>query len=96
MPYVLVANRDVIAEPITRLARYLDLEPGFQPFLDWILELRAEIGIAHTLAEIGIDDARMDEIGEMAVADPSAGTNPIAFDANAYAAIGRAAVAGIL
>ena len=96
MPYVLVANRDVIAEPITRLARYLDLEPGFQAFLDWVLELRAEIGIAPTLAEIGIDDARMDEIGEMAVADPSAGTNPIAFDANAYAAIGRAAVAGAL
>ena len=96
MPYVLVANRDVIAEPITRLARYLDLEPGFQAFLDWVLELRAEIGIAPTLAEIGIDDARMDEIGEMAVADPSAGTNPIAFDAKAYAGIGRAAVAGIL
>ena len=96
MPYVLVANRDVIAEPITRLSRYLGMEPGFQPFLDWVLELRGEIGIAHTLAEIGIDDARMDEIGEMAVADPSAGTNPIQFDAQTYAAIGRAAVAGTL
>ena len=96
MPYVLAANREVISEPVTRLSRYLGLEPGFQPFLDWVLELRRSIDIPHTLEGIGIDDARMDEIGEMAVADPSAGTNPIPFDSATYASIGRNAVSGTL
>jgi alcohol dehydrogenase class IV len=39
--------------------------------------LRIRIGIPETLAEIGIDAGRADEIGRMAVADPSASTNPI-------------------
>ena len=96
MPYVLQANRAAVTAPLTRLARYLGLAPGFQPFLDWILELRAAIGTPRTLAEIGIDAARMEQLGAMAAADPSAATNPVPFDAAAYAAIGRSAVAGTL
>ena len=41
-----------------------------------MLALRRELGIPHTLAEIGVDDARFDEMAEMAVADPTAGGNP--------------------
>ena len=51
------------------------------------MELRNEVNIPHTLRDIGIDDTRAAEIGEMAVADSSAGTNPIQFDAAAYTAI---------
>ncbi len=94
MPYVLIANKSAILEPIERLSRYLGLKPGFDPFLDWVMELRAEIGIPNTLREIGIDDERIGEIGEMAVVDPSAGTNPIAFDAKAYSAVAANAVHG--
>ena len=96
MPYVLVANRSVIEEPVARLSRYLGLEEGFEPFLQWIMDLRNQVNIPHTLRDIGIDDTRATEIGEMAVADPSAGTNPIQFDAAAYTAILINAVNGNL
>ncbi len=94
MPYVLIANRSAILEPIARLSRYLGLKPGFDPFLDWVMELRSSIGIVNTLQEINIGDDRLDEIGEMAVADPSAGTNPIAFDAKSYSEVAANAVHG--
>ena len=87
MPYVLKANQSVIEERIIRLARYLDLDPSFEAFMDWILALRKEIGIHHQLSAIIPDDARLSEIGEMAVADGAAGTNPILHDAVAYAKI---------
>jgi alcohol dehydrogenase class IV len=96
MPYVLKANRNAIEDRITRLSRYLGLEAGFDPFLQWILELRTEINIPHTLQEIGIGDDRLTEIGGMAVDDPSAGTNPILFDAATYTEIAANTVHGRL
>ncbi len=97
MPYVLQANRRAIEERITGLARYLDLpRPSFSAFLDWVLALREQVGIPHTLAEIGIDAAQAGLIGEMAVADGSSGTNPIPFNKAEYAAILCKAVAGSL
>jgi len=97
MPYVLHANRSAIDERITGLARYLDLpQPSFNAFLDWVLALRKEIGIPATLAAIDIDDAQADLIGRMAVADASAGTNPIQFSEKDYERILHNAVAGFL
>lgn len=85
MPYVLQANRSVIEEPMARLGRYLDLpRPCFEGVLDWVLELRESVGIPQRLTEIGIDDKQVDLVGRMAAADPSAGSNPIAFDAAQY------------
>ena len=77
MPYVLVFNRSAIEEKMTRLARYLDLpRPGFQAVLDWVLALRKEIGIPHTLAELGVKESDLDRLTPMAVDDPSTGGNP--------------------
>ncbi len=85
MPYVLLANRSAIEEPMERLARYLDLPaPGFAGVLDWVLALRERIGIPRSLEEIGIDDAQAEKVGLMAEADPSAGTNPVRLDAVGY------------
>ena len=95
MPYVLKANRSAIDEKITRLARYLGLAAaGFDGFLDWVIELRAQLGIPNTLAEINIDDKDSKMIGTMAVADPSAGGNPICFSNDEYQRIFEDAVAG--
>jgi len=78
MPYVLEYNRAAIDERLTRLAAYLRLpNPSYKAVLDWILALRKEIGIPHTLKEIGVDDKQVDKVAEMAAADPSAGGNPI-------------------
>ncbi|MEO8166403.1 MAG: iron-containing alcohol dehydrogenase [Betaproteobacteria bacterium] len=77
MPYVLLFNRAAIEEKLTRMARYLDLpNPGFQAVLEWILALRREIGIAHTLAELGVKESDLDMLTPMAVDDPSTGGNP--------------------
>jgi alcohol dehydrogenase class IV len=97
MPYVLQANRSVITDRIERLARYINIpEPGFDTFLQWVLELRTTIGIPHSLSEIGIDDKAAQLVGEMAVVDPTAGTNAIAFSAEQYSQIFVRAVSGNL
>ena len=48
-----------------------------QAVLDWILELRAEFDIPHTVQDIGVDNSRFDQLAAMAVADPTAAGNPI-------------------
>ena len=78
MPYVLNFNRSEIGESMTALARYLNLpNPSFNAVMDWILKLREEIGIQHTLKEIGVDEKHAEKLAPMAEADPSSGTNPI-------------------
>jgi alcohol dehydrogenase len=94
MPYVVKANRRKIERDIERAAAYLGVEGGFDGFLRWILALRKEIGIPHTLAEIGIDASRLDEIAAMAIKDPSAGGNPIAFTEKQYRALAKRCVTG--
>jgi alcohol dehydrogenase class IV len=95
MPYVVQANAAAIRAPLAALARYLALPAASAEGVQaWILELRARIGIPHTLADIGLDDRDAEQIGRMAEADPSAATNPVALDAAGYAAIYRAALAG--
>lgn len=97
MPYVLQANKASIAAQMDKLARYLGLAtPGFNGVLDWVLALRAEVGIPHSLAEIGIDDRRIEQVGRMAEVDPSAGTNPIAFSAAQYSVLFEKALRGQL
>ena len=96
MPYVVKANRRKIEKDIDRAAAYLGIKGGFSGFLKWILVLRKEIGIPHTLAEIGIDTKRLDEVAAMAVKDPSAGGNPIAFTEKQYRSLAKKCVAGDL
>ncbi len=97
MPYVLQANRSSIEPQMERLGRYLNLpKQDFAGVLDWVLELRSEVGIAHNLAEIGIDDRQIERVGQMAVADAASGTNPIQFDAAQYSAIFTRALNGQL
>ncbi|MFO0998294.1 MAG: iron-containing alcohol dehydrogenase [Alphaproteobacteria bacterium] len=95
MPYVLVFNRTAIAERIGRLAGYIGLKrASFEGFLDWVLELRAELGVPHTLKDLGVDDRRFDEIARMATADPSVGTNPLPLDDRAHRQLLEASYAG--
>jgi alcohol dehydrogenase class IV len=97
MPYVVQANAHAIRAPLAALARYLALPAGSAEGVQaWILELRARIGIPHTLAGIGLDDREADRVGRMAAVDPSAATNAVPFNAAQYTAIFRSAVAGRL
>ena len=78
MPYVVKFNRPAIEEKVVRLARWLDLcAPTFDGFMQWTLDLRREIGIPHTLAELGVKVEHLDKFSEMAAVDPTAGGNPV-------------------
>ncbi len=83
MPYVFTYNRIAVEEKLTRLASYLDLaEPGFDSVVNWILDLRKEIGIPNTLKDLGVSTDRIDELSIMAEADPSTSGNPLKVDRN--------------
>jgi alcohol dehydrogenase class IV len=78
MPYVLEFNRTAIDAKLARLAAWLGLpEASFEAVLQWVLDLRNEIGIPHTLKDLGVDNQRIDELARMAAVDPTAGGNPI-------------------
>src|SRR5215470_519788 len=78
MPYVMQFNRKAIDEKMQRLAAWLGLpQPGYRAVLDWVLALRREIGIPHTLKDIGVGGDRLDQLSEMAAVDPTAGGNPV-------------------
>jgi alcohol dehydrogenase len=96
MPYVLVFNRPAIADRIARAAAYLGLTPSFDAFLEWVLALRAEIGIPHALAGLGVDDARFDRMSRMAPKDPTAGGNPVPLDEAACRQLYESALSGKL
>jgi len=78
MPYVVKFNRPAIEDKIIRLSRWLGLRvPTFDGFMQWTLELRREIGIPHTLAELGVRAEQLNHFAEMAAVDPTAGGNPV-------------------
>jgi alcohol dehydrogenase len=76
MPYVLDFNREALWDKFDRLAGWLGLDGGFSGILDFVLRLRRDLGIPHTLDKIGVDEARFEEMAGMAVVDPTAGGNP--------------------
>ncbi|MFO1351118.1 MAG: iron-containing alcohol dehydrogenase [Gammaproteobacteria bacterium] len=97
MPYVLVFNRPAIEDKLIRLARLLNLPQfSFQAVLDWVLGLRAEIGIPHTLETIGVSEDYAARLAPMAEADPSSGTNPLPLTAANLEALFRRAIRGEL
>ena len=77
MHYVLTYNKKEILEKIITISKYLDLEPNFDSFLNWILRLRKELNIPHKLSDVVDEDKiDLDKLSEMAFEDPSTGGNP--------------------
>ena len=78
LPYVMVHNRAVIEAKMERLARFLQLpKPGFDGVLDWMLELRRDLDLPHTLEGVeGFDEAMAKKLAPLAAKDPSLATNP--------------------
>ena len=97
LPYVMAFNRRVIEDKSDVIARVLDLpERGFDGFLSWVIKLRQDLGVPHSLAEIGVHTNNAAVIGSEAALDPSAGGNPIPMNAAQFEHIFRTAVAGEL
>jgi alcohol dehydrogenase len=96
MPYVLAYNRPAIEERISRLAAFLGLEPTFPAFFEWVLQLRAELNVPHTLAGLRVDVSLFDEMSVMAPEDPTAGGNPVPIDRRSARRLYENAFAGRL
>jgi alcohol dehydrogenase class IV len=78
MPYVLQWNRAVLDEKLSRLAAWLGLrEHSQQGVLQWILDLRTQIGIPNTLADLGLREEHANAFAPQALHDPSTGGNPV-------------------
>jgi alcohol dehydrogenase class IV len=96
MPYVLEHNRPAISERIARAAAYLGLAGNFDAFLDWVLSLREEVGVPHTLIALGAPVDAADQIVAMALVDPTAGSNPVELTREGAHKIFEAATTGKL
>jgi alcohol dehydrogenase class IV len=96
-PYVMVCNRKAIADKIPHIARALDL-PGrdFDAVLNWIMSLRKNLGVPHTLAELGVKEADAKTIAKDAVKDPTAGANPRSLTEADFEQLTLAAIRGDL
>jgi len=78
MPYVLERNREAISDKAIDLARFLNLpNPSLDSLLKWVLQLREQIGIPNTLADIGVKNSHIEELSKMAAVDPTVGGNPV-------------------
>ena len=96
MPYVLEFNRAAIEPKIERLAAYLGLEPRFDAFMQWILELRRALDVPHTLKDFAVDQQRFEQMAKMAPQDPTAGGNPVELNETAAHKLYQAAYQGTL
>lgn len=96
MPYVLVHNRSAIEPRIVVLARSMGLEPTFDAFLAWVLELRAATNTPHTLDAVGVTEAHVPSFAAASVDDPSTGSNPLPMDVAAFESLYRRCLTGNL
>ena len=95
MPYVLAWNRSAIEDKMSRLAAYLGLaKPSFDAVLKWILDLRREIGIPATLADLGMQPAHVATFAPQAYDDPSTGGNPLPMTSDKFAELYRNCIEG--
>ena len=76
LPYGLKQNAQVIENKMAHLCAVLEIaNPGTNSFINYVLELRKQLNIPHSLKEVDIDDKNTVEIGIKAFNDPSTPTN---------------------
>ncbi len=73
LPYVAAFNREAAAAGYSLVERRLSLGGSV---LDWLLALRRELGIPHTLAEAGVSRDLLEALSDQAIADGCHGSNP--------------------
>ncbi|MFT4115338.1 iron-containing alcohol dehydrogenase [Bradyrhizobium sp.] len=96
-PYVMICNREAIADKVPHIARAIGLPAqDFDTLLDWILDLRKKLGVPHTLAELGVKEADARTIAKDAVKDPTAGANPRQLTEDEFEQLVLAAIRGDL
>lgn len=74
---VLAFNRPAIEEKIERAAAYLGIAGGFDGFAEFVRAMIADLGIPANLTALGVPKQNLEQLTEMALADPSTGGNPV-------------------
>jgi alcohol dehydrogenase class IV len=88
MPYVLAWNRDAVLDKMQRLGAYLQLrESSFEGVLKWILDLRQELNIPSTLAQLGMRPEHIPIFARQAFEDPSTSGNPVPMTTEDFTAL---------
>src|SRR5262249_24250838 len=81
MPYVLEFNRPAVEPQLAKIAAALKLRGNpFEALEGWILYLRRQIGIPHTLAGLNLGPGDFPAIARLAALDGYAATNPAPLD----------------
>ncbi len=95
LPFGLIQNLSAVRERLSHLARVLELEDvSAGGFIDYIFSLREELSIPASLAEIGVSAERAEEVGRLALQDPTAETNAMPLTATDLQQLFIAAHAG--
>ncbi|MDC0948504.1 iron-containing alcohol dehydrogenase [Gammaproteobacteria bacterium] len=81
IPAVMRLNRPAIEHKIERAAAYLEIDGGFDGFVDFVGALNDQLGLPKRLGPLGVDRLRVDELVAMALQDPSVGGNPVPLNA---------------
>ncbi len=74
---VLEFNRPAIDGRIERAAAYLGIDGGFDGFSAYVAGLTEQLGIPARLSELGVTEPDIDWLVANALADPTAGANPV-------------------
>ncbi len=96
MPYVLAYNRPAIENRITDVAQSLGIADGFDGFLNWVLDLRAQLAIPHSISGLKVTGESLDFLAVEAFLDPNTPDNPRPADTAAMRKILVAALLGRL
>jgi len=76
MENVLKFNKEIIQKKLDHLSIYLELEGGFEGFIDFINQLCRDLKIPKSLKEMGVKEDQFHLISQMAIKDPTASGNP--------------------
>ena len=97
LPPVVAYNRPAIEARMIGLAALLGLPgQGTTAVVDWLLALRAEIGIPNGLDALGVTAADIPRLAAQAAVDPTAASNPRPLDAGVCASLYEHGLAGTL
>ena len=77
IPAVLKMNREKIEKKIEMLANYLDINNGFDGFLEFMIKMNKSLEIPDNLTSLGVSSLNFDNIIKKALVDPSANGNPV-------------------
>jgi alcohol dehydrogenase class IV len=94
MPYVLAYNRRNVEDRIAMVARSLGLAEGFDGFMSWILDLRIQLGIPHSVAALNVTAASLDHLAAEAFRDPNTPDNARSAGVSEFREMLEAALSG--